>query len=35
VSTEKIHRNHRAIRDILVWCLPRRFIGYTGLVVIY
>jgi hypothetical protein len=23
---------HRSTRDKLVWCLQRRFIGYTGLV---
>jgi len=34
VSTEKVHRKHRTSRDKLVWCLQRRFIGYTGLVVI-
>jgi hypothetical protein len=34
VSTEKVHRSHRISRDKLVWCLQRRFIGHTGLVVI-
>jgi hypothetical protein len=27
MSTERIHRIHRTIRDKLVWCLQRRFIG--------
>ena len=34
MSTEKIHRFHRNSRNKLVWCIQRRFIGYTGLVVI-
>jgi hypothetical protein len=34
VSTEKINRIHGISRDKLVWCLQRRFIGYTRLVVI-
>jgi hypothetical protein len=34
VFTEKVHRLHWTSRDILVWCLQRRFIGNTGLVVI-
>jgi hypothetical protein len=34
MSIEKIHRLHRTSRDKLVWCLEKRFIGYTGLVVI-
>ena len=34
VSTEKIHRKHRTSLNKLVWCLQRRFIGNTGLVVI-
>jgi hypothetical protein len=34
VSTEKIHRKHRISPNKLVWCLQKRFIGHTGLVVI-
>ena len=34
MSTEKIHRLHRVSHDKIVWCLQRRFIDYTGLVVI-
>ena len=34
VSPVKIHMKHRTSRDKLVWYLQRRFIGYTGLVVI-
>jgi hypothetical protein len=29
-----MHRLHRTSRDKLVRCLHRRFIGYTGLVMI-
>ena len=34
MSTDETHRSHRTSRDKLAWCLHRRFIGYTGLVVI-
>ena len=34
VSIEKVYRLQRT-SDKLVWCVKRRFIGYTGLVVIY
>jgi hypothetical protein len=34
VSTEKVYRKHRTSRDKLVWCLQRRLIGYTDLVMI-
>jgi hypothetical protein len=34
VSIEEIHRLHRTSRDKIVYCLQRRFICYTRLVVI-
>jgi hypothetical protein len=30
VSAQKIHWLHGTSHDKLVWCLQRRFIGYTG-----
>jgi len=34
VYTERIYRLHMTSCDKLIWFLERRFIGYTGLVVI-